>query len=130
MKQIDESYVDRLEYCIKEAVKNKDKYAFIDPAYDIVDEISELDNAIDYLEPLLSLIERSPAIDFGGPGPIGTFIETFYKNGYEEELVKSLLRKPRIYTVFLLRRLLRDPTLENVEFYSSLLNSIQPEEIF
>ena len=121
-KNID-NYIEKLENWIIEAFEKKDKYLFQDPAYDLLDEIRGLDNRADFLEPIFLLIERCPDIDYGGPGPFGTFIEEYYKNGYEEQLISSLKRKPMPYTVYLLNRLCNDKTHPNREQYVALLKT-------
>lgn len=125
MKKDLNDYIFELEQLINIANQNKDKYSFQDPAYEIMDEIEELSNSFDFVEPILLLIERSPDIDFGGPGPFGTFLEKFYRNGYEEMLIKSLQRGSKKYTIFLLERLCNDETSPNRKEYSSLLNSLK-----
>lgn len=59
-----EDYIYELEQLIKLANQEKDKYLFQDQAYEIMDEIKELDNAFDFIEPIFLLVERSPHIDF------------------------------------------------------------------
>ena len=104
-------YILELEKLIDEAHKTGDKYVFIDPAYDIMDALEELENPFEAVKPILQLIERSPYIDYGGPGPLGSFLEKFYHKdsnvSYEDLLLESLQRKPTNYTIFLLNRLCR-----------------------
>lgn len=123
MKKEMKDYIYELEQFIHLANQNNDKYSFQDPAYEIMDEIEELSNAADFVEPILQLIERSPDIDFGGPGPIGSFLEKFYHNGYEELLIQSLQRERKNYTIFLLERLCNDESNPKREEYILLLNS-------
>jgi len=105
-------YIAEMEGLIAEAHKTGDKYAFQDPVYDITDELNELERPFEAVEPILRLIERSPDIDYGGPGPFGTFLEKFCRKGldmgYEELLIESLRRKPTRYTIFLLARICND----------------------
>jgi len=101
-------YISELEELIKEAHKTGDKYVFQDPAYNITDELEELEKPFEAVEPIMRLIERSPNIDYGGPGPFGSFIEKFSHEGYEELLIESLQRKPTNYTIFLLNRICND----------------------
>ncbi|MFF2484605.1 hypothetical protein [Paenibacillus sp. NPDC058071] len=122
-----EDYINELERLIERADKEKDKYLFQDPAYEIMDEIKKLDNAFDFVEPIFLLVEGSPDIDFGGPGPFGSFLENFYHNGYEDILVKSLERKPREYTIFLLERLCNDESNQKRKEYCTLLDSLKKE---
>ncbi|MED0673778.1 hypothetical protein P4S95_26855 [Aneurinibacillus aneurinilyticus] len=125
MKKKVEDYIYELEQLIELADQEKDKYLFQDPAYEIMDEIEELGNAFDFVEPIFLLVERSPDIDFGGPGPFGSFLEKFYRNGYEDILVKSLQRKPKKYTIFLLERLCNDESNPKREEYCTLLDSLK-----
>lgn len=66
------------------------------------------DQPFDAVELIFKLIENSPTIDFGSPGPLGSFMEKFYRCGYEEQLVASLKRKPTEYTIALMFRVLND----------------------
>jgi len=120
-----EDYIYELEKLIELADQEKDKYLFIDPAYELIDEIEELGNAFDFVESIFLLVERSPDIDFGGPGPFGSFLEKFYHNGYEEILVKSLQRKPKEYTIYLLERLCNNESNPKRKEYCSLLDSLK-----
>ena len=119
-----EEILDKLEDLILKAHKSGDKYDFIDEAYDLTDEIEEHENNLDFVEPILKLIEKSPNIDFGGPGPLGSFIEQHYKKGYEDILVDSLNRKPTEYTIHLLHRLMNDKTNSKRNEYLNILKSI------
>ncbi len=72
----------------------------------------------------MELIESSPNIDFGGPGPLGSFMEKFYHEGYEEELVASLKRKPTEYTISLMFRIIADEENPNLSEYKHLLKTL------
>ena len=119
-------YIQELEKCIDEAHKTGDKYNFIDPAYDIIEGIENLENPFEAVEPILRLIERSPDIDYGGPGPFGSFVEKFSKTpemNYEKLLVESLQRKPTEYTVYLLDRICRVKTYPDRPRYVKLIKT-------
>ena len=120
-------YIIELEELIKEAHKTGDKYVFQDPAYDITDELEKLENPFATVEPILRLIERSPDIDYGGPGPFGTFLEKFcckgLNMGYEELLIESLQRKPTNYTIFLLNRICNDKNDPNRPHYVKIIKT-------
>lgn len=120
-----EEFIKELEVLIKNADEQKDKYAFQDPAYELIDELEESENTFDFIEPIFLLIERSPEIDFGGPGPLGSFLENFYHKGYEEKLLESLKRKPTKYTIFLLLRLCNDVNNPKAEEYKAFLESLE-----
>ncbi len=122
-----DSYIKRLEDAIQQADQTGDKYKFQDPAYDIIEEVQLRENPFDAVRPILTMIENAPAIDFGGPGPLGSFLESFYHEGYEEELVASLKRKPTEYTVALMFRLIADADNPNREEYRALLKTLKNE---
>ncbi|WP_286967777.1 hypothetical protein [Flavobacterium sp. UBA4854] len=120
-----EDFIEKLEGWINHAVDQDDKYAFQDPAYDLIEEIEDSKEAFDFVEPIFHLIERSPEIDYGAPGPFGSFLEKFYHKGYEEKLIDSLKRQPKEYTVFLLHRLSNDTKNPKVEEYKKILKSFE-----
>ena len=53
---------------------------------------------------LFTFIENYPCVDFGAPGPIGHFIEQYTPSVYELALQESVLKKPAIYSLYLLNR--------------------------
>lgn len=116
--------INRLEEYIKKASNTGDNYDFIDPAYEVIDELEEMKNNFDAVEPILQLIERSPEIDYGGPGPLGSFLESHYKKGYEELLVKSIERKPTEFTLHLLHRIMNDKNNPNYQLYFDSVKKI------
>ncbi|WP_126248253.1 hypothetical protein [Chitinophaga rhizosphaerae] len=103
-----EAIIDQLEKLARKAFQSGNKFDFIDPAYELCGQLEELESPATALEPLFRLIERCPEIDFGGPGPLGAFLESFYDSVYEPQLLASLDRKPTVYTVYLLDRVARD----------------------
>lgn len=58
------------------------------------------------LEPVLRFMEAHPDIDYGMPGSLVHFVETFFRKGYEAKLVESIVRKPTAHTVWMLNRLI------------------------
>jgi hypothetical protein len=60
----------------------------------------------DVVEPILRFMEDHRELDFGVPGPLVHFVERFYRNGYEGELLASIKRKPTSHTVWMLNRLI------------------------
>ncbi|MCM0665894.1 hypothetical protein [Flavobacterium tyrosinilyticum] len=120
-----EKIINEFDRLIKIASEEDNKYAFQDPAYELIDDLEESGNAFDFVEPIFRLIEKSPDIDFGGPGPFGSFLEKFYHKGYEEKLLDSLNRNPKKYTIFLLSRLCNDSNNPKNKEYKSILSSLE-----
>lgn len=126
--------IDQLEQYIQKAHQSGNKYDFIDPAYELLAALKKMEHPLETAEAILMLIERSPEIDYGGPGPLGGFMESYYRKGYEEKLRESITRKPTVCTLHLLNRLINDPDDPNQSAYISQLMSItidtcQPENI-
>jgi len=95
-----------LDDLIKKLEQSISRDDFIDIAYDIVDELDELDDAVRAVAPILKLMETHPDVDFGTPGPLVHFVEQFYRAGYEEQLLLSLKRCPTEHMVWMMRRVL------------------------
>ena len=77
------------------------------------------------IEPLVKILERNPDYDFGLPGCMVHSLETYYRAGLEEELVKSINRKPTFYTVWMLNRILNGTTdLQEQKLYFNTLKDI------
>jgi len=95
---------------------------FIGIAYEVIDKIKETENPFKFVEPFLRLMEENPDADFGLPGPLVHFMESF--NGYEDLLLQSVNRKPTIFTVWLVKRVINDPKLENRDRYIDVLKKI------
>ena len=58
------------------------------------------------MDPLFRILEKNSDFDFGMPGQIVHTLEKHYKKGLEEELFKSLNRKPTFYTLWMLNRII------------------------
>lgn len=93
-------------------------------AYEVIEEIEGDEEAFDFVEPILELIELNPTFDFGIPGPFVHFVEQFYNRGYEEKLVQSIQRCPTSYTVWMLNRLINGSEGEQKEYYVNVLQSV------
>lgn len=84
-----------------------------------LEEIKNIDKSI--IDKILFIFENNPKFDFGMPGMLTHYLETFYKNGYENKLVKSIQRKPTIHTLWMFNRLING---SNKKVKSSLLNEL------
>ena len=77
-----------------------------DFTYDMEEKIELIKDegaGIETITPLLQIMERHPLDDFGMPGAMVHFIETFYPD-YEPNLIESLKRRPTLHTVWMLNR--------------------------
>ena len=82
------------------------------------------------MDPLLRILEKNSDFDFGMPGQIVHTLEKHYKKGLEEELFKSLNRKPTFYTLWMLNRIINGTSdAKEKECYMEMLKSILQMEI-
>ena len=76
----------------------------------IDEELTELESSIDIdkniINEFLYIYEEYPNFDFGVPGTLTHFLETFYKKGYEERLIESIRRTPTKHTLWMLNRII------------------------
>lgn len=89
---------------------------------DAIEELGQLDLGLSSVESLLVFMEKHPFTDFGMPGEIVRYMERFYRQGYEELLVKSIKRCPTIHTLFMLNRLINGGS--DREYYMALLKEV------
>jgi hypothetical protein len=102
-KSTNGSKIERILAKLTDAV-GKDDY--FERANAATEELAETTTAFDAVEPILQLMERNEDADFGMPGPLVHFVETFYREGYEEKLLESIERKPTPHTLWMLNRLI------------------------
>lgn len=82
------------------------------------------------MDPLFRILEENSDFDFGMPGQIVHALEKHYKKGLEEELFKSLNRKPTFYTLWMLNRIINGTSdAKEKECYMEMLKSILKMEI-
>ena len=82
------------------------------------------------MDPLFRILEENSDFDFGMPGQIVHKLEKHYKKGLEEELFKSLNRKPTFYTLWMLNRIINGTSdTKEKEGYMEMLKSILKMEI-
>lgn len=109
--------IERLNGC----VKNND---FIYKSEIIVNDLRSCQDSRDAIDLLFRLIEDNPTVDFGMPGPLVHFLESFYGNGYEEKLLESLRRSPTFPTVSMLNRLINGVSLIERDTYLTILHKV------
>lgn len=111
-----------------ESIKTIDDFD-IDNLNSLCEEIIKLDKnspeSSSLIEPLFRILENNSEYDFGMPGRIVHSLETYYKKGLEQELLKSLNRKPTFYTIWMLNRILNGTSdIREQKCYLNVLKSI------
>ncbi len=79
---------------------------FASSSTDLTDDWRTANVGFEAVEPILQFIEKHPSIDFGLPGALTHFVERFYGNGYERELLESISRNPTQQTIWMLNRVI------------------------
>lgn len=95
--------------------------------YDIVDEMKEANLGIEAVQPILSLMEKYPLVEFGTPGALTHFIEDFHGQDaqfYDNCVVQSVTRNPTVHTVWLLNRIINGTEPKKREQYIQIMRSI------
>lgn len=105
---------------LEKAVKSEDLLQ----TNEIIEKIKNEKDSFEYIEPMLRLIEENSNLDFGDPGPMVHFMESYYHRGYEQFLIQSIERKPTVHTIWMLNRILNDPNLLNRQMYIEMLNEL------
>src|SRR5882724_7027675 len=77
---------------------------FLQQTQRLTEKWAAVQNSFDAVEPILRFMENNPKVDFGTPGPLVHFVESFSGQGYEQKLIDSLTRKPTTHTVWMANR--------------------------
>jgi len=93
---------------VKEILDRVNKDDFLEFTETQCEELEEIDESGESIDPLLKIFEDYPNTDFGMPGPLVHFLERFYRKGYEEKLINSINRKPTSHTLWMLNRIIND----------------------
>jgi len=97
-------------------------------ASDVLKNFDVSDDAFQFVGPIIKFIENNPGVDFGQPGALVHFVEKFYRRGYEDLLVSSLERHPTVHTVWMLNRIINDPSCQNRKKYIDFLRRIEKQD--
>ena len=86
---------------LQKNIKPYEEYVVDDEAMQAMNSIS---NAEELVKPILELIGNNATVDFGTPGYLVHFVESFYNKGYEELLIQSVIKTPTPHNIWLLHR--------------------------
>ena len=114
--------MSNLEIIIETMENEIDTDSFIEVMDNSMQEVEESGIGLGAVEPLLHFMERHPLSDFGTPGSIVHFLETFHKQGYEQLLIASIKRRPTMHTVWMLNRVKNGE--QQQQEYIEILNDI------
>lgn len=126
-------YIEPIDKWLEEKGKDwwSDESEFWVLQYDIVDKMKAEKIEKESVEPILQLMEKYPLVEFGTPGALTHFIESFAKEDfewYENLIVQSVKRKPTVHTVWLLNRVINVSTEEVKEEYIQIMKDVYNNE--
>ena len=121
---IGETMIPDLESRLERIVREPAEAESTAIAYQLTEELSNLPDGLDAIDPILKLMERNPDFDFGCPGPLVHFVETFYKKGYEDRLCISIRRRPTPLTLWMLNRIINGCEANSKSRYVGLLDEV------
>lgn len=97
---------------------------FLDIAYEVVDDLEDGEYSKYAIPLILQMMESHPNVDFGSPGPLVHYVESYYKNGYEQELIASIRRRPTTHTLWMLNRIVNGMDGQDKDQYLSLFDDV------
>ncbi len=100
-------------------------------SYYIEDEVGEammqLSDPFELVEPILEIIGTNPTVDFGMPGGLVRFVESFYKKGYEELLIASVKKNPTAHNIWMVHRCYNDINNPMRERFKALILELKED---
>lgn len=113
----------------EEIIKALKESAKPDTVYFLDDETKEAmlqyPNPIEFVEPVLEIIGTNPSVDFGMPGDLVRFVESFYKKGYEEMLISSVDKNPTAHNIWMVHRCYNDLKNPLHDDFRKLIESVR-----
>lgn len=101
---------------LRDAPEGHDDY--VGYLYDLLDGPRDADADDTTFVEAFRFIERNADADLGTPGPLIQFLERFYPR-YCARLVESVQRRPTLYTLWMLNRILNSSPIVPSSCYSS-----------
>ena len=111
---------------LKSRAKPYEDYSIDD---DIKQAMFNLANPYVLVEPILELIATNPTVDFGNPGELVHFVEQFYKKGYEDLLIASVLKQPSPHNIWMLHRCFNAPNDSRHQVYQEVIETIRADAL-
>lgn len=125
-----DSVFHALDAAAAESLRSGSKWPVIDCAYEHLDDFLAFEFPV-VLDRILELIERYPTLDYGGPGPFGSYIEEHPMPQWTPQLQQSLRRQPSVQVLGWLDRTTRSRGLQQGDAgipapadYAALLNEL------
>lgn len=105
---------------LKNAILDEDFYL----TNDILERIKAEENGESYIHDLMEFMSENPALDYGMPGPIIHFIESYGIDKYIDTLLELENSKPNVYFNWMLNRIINVTEGELKEKYIKILQNV------
>ena len=109
---------------LRTSAKTNETYYLSD---EIKQALLQYSNPVEFVEPILEIIGTNPNVDFGMPGDLVRFVESFYKKGYEELLISSVRKNPTAHNIWMVHRCFNDIKNPLHDEFKSLIEAIRDD---
>ncbi|MBE6860087.1 MAG: hypothetical protein E7499_02170 [Ruminococcus sp.] len=109
---------------LKEAAKPYDSYYIED---EVKQAMMQLPEPFELVEPILEIIGLNPTVDFGMPGDLVHYVESFSEKGYEELLIASVKKNPTAHNIWMVHRCYNDVENSLREEFKSLITELKTD---
>lgn len=106
---------------LEDNINNDSLYVYEE---NLVNTLDNYDDKESYIEEIFGIMEKYPLIDWGMPGALVHFLESFDNEVYEKHLLNSLSRQPALQTIWMLNRQINSVNIENREPYLKIMRQI------
>lgn len=115
---------EQIIVALKDAAKPYESYYIED---EVGQAMMQLSDPFELVEPILEIIGTNPTVDFGMPGELVRFVESFYKKGYEELLIASVKKNPTAHNIWMVHRCYNDINNPIREKYKELIMELKED---
>ena len=109
---------------LKEAAKPYDSYYIED---EVKQAMMQLPEPFELVEPILEIIGLNSTVDFGMPGDLVHYVESFSEKGYEELLIASVKKNPTAHNIWMVHRCYNDVENSLREEFKSLITELKTD---
>lgn len=115
---------EQIIIALKEAAKPYDSYYIED---EVKQAMMQLPEPFELVEPILEIIGLNPTVDFGMPGDLVHYVESFSEKGYEELLIASVKKNPTAHNIWMVHRCYNDVENSLREEFKSLITELKTD---
>ena len=115
--------MDNLESIIQKLKEDKEQESFSLGCKTIVSEIQKLPFPSTAIKPLLRFMCENPTLDYGMPGALVRFIESFPEDVYVDDLIQTIQKQPTEHNTWMLLRIMNTWNSPRQKEYIAVMKS-------